>query len=180
MDPLYFTLGYIAVCYVVVSLVWLVTSPWRKLLVSGGFLSRALQVSVNLTHLASGLFFPLPLPLDIPIRSLGLTILTIGAFVAIWAKVTMKGTWGMPGTHDSRSQRSLTIDGPFRYSRNPIYLGIMLMSFGMAVSLKSAFIFLIFVLYNYFYSQILKEESILVKAYGDGYINYSSETPRFM
>jgi protein-S-isoprenylcysteine O-methyltransferase Ste14 len=65
-------------------------------------------------------------------------------------------------------------------TRNPIYVGIILMCFGMAIALKSAFIFLIFILYWYFYTIIQKEEEALVKHFGKDYIEYCSEVPRFI
>lgn len=180
MDPLYFTLAYITVAYLTVSVVWILTTPLGMSIWTRDLKGALLSSCVQLTHLLSGLFFPLPLPFDIPMRSFGLTLVTVGAVVAVWAKLTMRENWGIPGIHDQGRQRELVTQGPFRYTRNPIYLGIIFMSFGMAVAMKSAFIFLVFVLYNYFYAKIEREESALASKFGSRYINYCSETPKFI
>lgn len=181
MDPLSFSLAYIALAYLVVACVWVTTTPIHRLVsLQLSWSTRGLLVFVNLLHFVSGILFPIPLPLDVPIRSFGLTILTVGLVLAVWAKLTMKQNWGVPGVHEIANQKYLVKDGPFSYTRNPIYVGLILMSFGMAVALKSVFIFLIFVLYNYFYRHILEEEKLLVKHFGKEYLEFSTDVPRFM
>lgn len=180
MDSLTFTILYLSFTYLLVGIVWIVTTPLKRLATFTLPVSRTLQVALNSMHIVSGLFFPLHVPYDIPIRSFGLTILTVGAVLAVWAKVTMKSNWGFPGIHTISIQKYLVTDGPFQYTRNPIYLGIILMCFGMAIALKSAFIFLIFILYYYFQNKIQSEEDALIKHFGKDYIEYCSEVPRFI
>ena len=180
MDSLTFTLFYLSGAYLLVGIVWLGTTSWGRIRLLSFPVTRILQIFINLTHIISGLFFPLAIPFDIPVRSFGLTVLTVGVILAIWAKLTMKGNWGIPGVHSIAIQKYLVKDGPFQYSRNPIYVGIILKCFGMAIAMKSAFIFLIFILYWYFYAIIQKEEEVLVKHFGKDYIEYCSEVPRFI
>ena len=182
MDSLTFTLMYIALAYTGIGIVWVVTTPLSAL-ISARIVSwntRVLQIGINVLHFVSAIFFPLPLPFDVPIRSFGLTILTVGMVLAIWAKITMKENWGMPGIHAIARQKQLVKIGPFAYTRNPIYVGIVLMSFGMAIALKSPFVFLVFVLFSYFYHTILKEENALAQHFGEEYIHYCSDVPRFI
>lgn len=182
MDSLTFTLIYICIAYLLIAFMWVTTTPFTSLisLRMTSWSTRGLQVVVNLLHFISAIFFPLLLPFDVPIRSFGLTILTVGVVLAIWAKLTMKGSWGIPGVHRIEKQKYLVKDGPFVYTRNPIYVGIILMSFGMAIALKSVFIFLVFVLFQYFYSKIIAEESALAKHFGKEYIEYCTDVPRFI
>lgn len=180
MDSLTFTLFYICGTYLIIGIVWIVTTAWKRLATLTMPSARILQILINATHILSGVFFPLPLPLDVPVRSFGLTVLTIGAVLAIWAKLIMKTNWGFPGIHTISIQKYLVKEGPFQYTRNPIYVGAILMSFGMAIAMKSAFIFLIFVVYNYFSNKIQSEEEVLAKHFGKDYIEYCSEVPRFM
>lgn len=181
MDSITFTFFYLFIGLVVLVGVWVSTSPFRKLV--GEFPLRntaLLQVSINLIHVVSGVFFPLPIYFDIPVRSLGLTIFTVGLVVACSAKIIMKENWGVPGIHDVTTQKNLVIRGPFSYSRNPIYLGIILISFGLSIALKSTFIFLIFILYNHFFAQVKKEEKNLEKIFGNEYRTYCIHVPRFI
>lgn len=180
MDPLVFTLLYISVAYLLVGATWITTTPWKRLATITLPSSRLLQVVINFMHIMSGLLFPLPIPFDIPMRSFGLTLLTVGTVLAVWAKITMKSSWGFPGIHAISVQKYLVKDGPFQYTRNPIYVGIILMSFGMAVAMESAFIFLIFFVYSYFFSKIQQEEKALAQHFGKEYIEYCSDVPRFI
>lgn len=179
MNTFYFTLVFLAVGSFATTVVWIYTTPqWQRLQVW-----RPVPILFSLSnamHLLSGFLFPLPLELDVPIRSIGLTLFVVGVFVACWAKFAMGKSWGMPAQHDVQIQKELVTHGPFRYTRNPIYVGMILMSFGVAIALKSAFILLIFVIYNYIYTQILIEERLLEKVFGKKYRDYMHAVPRFV
>ena len=179
MNTFYFSLIFLAAGTLFTGFVWIFTAPhWRRLTM---WRPVPLLFSLsNAMHLLSGFFFPLPLELDVPIRSIGLTIFLVGVFVACWAKFAMGKSWGMPAQHDTQTQKELVTHGPFRYSRNPIYVGMILMNFGTAIALKSAFILLIFVIYNFMYTQILIEEQLLKKIFGKKYSDYLRAVPRFV
>jgi len=180
MNSLTFSLIYLSIGLIIVALVWIITTPISRLFSKTLPITRLLQISINLAHVLSGILFPLPLPLDIPIRSLGLTIFTIGVCIAIWAKIVMKDSWGYPGMHLIDKQKILITTGPFEFTRNPIYLGIIIASLGMAVALKSAFIFLVFILYIVFQNSIKEEEKQLTKHFGKKYLDYCDKVPRFI
>lgn len=181
MNTFSFTIIFLAVGSAIVSYVWATTSgPLQKHVKSMFSGTILIQLFANILHIFSGFIFPLPLELDIPIRSLGLTIFTIGIFIAVWAKYSMRRNWGMPGQHDEKKQTELVTAGPYMYTRNPIYLGAILMNFGVAIALKSAFVFIIFVIYNYFYTQVLIEEKLLKKIFGKSFVEYCKKVPRFI
>lgn len=181
MSTLTFSLLYIALGCVALFGTWILsTTPERKFLSLRPRTTGAIQVIVNVCHLLSGVFFPLPLPYDIPVRSFGLTLFTVGVVLAIWAKLTMKENWGFPGFHNISIQKRLITTGPFEYSRNPIYMGLILVSFGMAIALKSAFIFLVFVLYSHFYNRIKREEKQLDEFFSAAYQSYCNKVERFI
>jgi protein-S-isoprenylcysteine O-methyltransferase Ste14 len=76
----------------------------------------------------------------------------------------------------------LVISGPFRYSRNPMYLGIVLWLIGLAVLLGSliAFLFplLFFVLANFLL--IPPEEKKLQQTFGEQFISYRKHVRRWL
>lgn len=181
MSTLTFSLAYIALGSVVVFAYWVITAPKHTQFLSLQVrITSIIQIAVNLCHVFSGLFFPLALPLDIPMRSLGLTIFTVGVIFAIWGKNTMKENWGLPGVHKIESQTKLVTNGAFVYSRNPIYTGLILISLGIAIALKSTLIFFVFVLYMYFTKKIELEESSLEKHFGHEFLKYKQLVGRFM
>ncbi|MEI6327489.1 MAG: isoprenylcysteine carboxylmethyltransferase family protein [Candidatus Roizmanbacteria bacterium] len=181
MNTFSFTIIFLAIGSSVTAYVWATTSGSLRKHTRSIFTGAVLiQWFAVMLHLFSGFIFPLPMELDVPVRSLGLTLFTVGVFLAVWAKYTMQNRWGIPGQHDAKSQNELVTSGPFSYTRNPIYVGAILMNFGIAIALKSAFVFIIFVIYNYFYTQVLIEEKLLKKIFGKSFVEYCKKVPRFI
>lgn len=77
---------------------------------------------------------------------------------------------------------SLVTSGPFRYSRNPIYLGMLLWLFGLAALLGSlmAFLFplIMFILANFLL--ISPEERKLQDTYGEAFTRYRQRVRRWV
>lgn len=103
-----------------------------------------------------------------------------GLILALWAKLTMKRMWGAPAQHTIARQNKLVIGGPFRFTRNPIYVGLLMMQLGFAFSLKSMLFFAVYILYMHFRKAILKEETLLEKHFGKQYKEYKKKVPRFV
>lgn len=74
------------------------------------------------------------------------------------------------------------LTGPFKYSRNPIYLGMVLILLGLACFLGSLppFIFpLFFAIVIHFYI-IPDEEKLLEDIFGEEYLNYKAKVRRWL
>ena len=76
---------------------------------------------------------------------------------------------------------SLVTSGPFRYSRNPIYLGMLLWLLGLAILLGSLSAFalpvLVFLLANFIL--IPMEERSMREKFGEEYLDYQSRVRRW-
>ena len=76
----------------------------------------------------------------------------------------------------------LVVNGIYRYSRNPMYLAIVLVLFGISIylgALSSLLILFLFVVYiNRF--QIVPEEQMLTQKFGEQYIQYTSQVRRWI
>jgi len=59
-------------------------------------------------------------------------------------------------------------------------VGIILISFGMAIALKSVFFIFCFFLYIHLYIKIREEERSLQANFHDEYTKYRIEVPRFI
>lgn len=128
----------------------------------------------------SGVYFPLPYSgFDEVLTLAGLWIFLIGASLSIWAKITMGKYWNPPADHDIKRQDKLLKHGPFKYSRNPIYVGMIMVMAGYGIALQSYFTFLAIVPVIYFYKSVLKEEKNLEKIFKEDYLKYKKEVPRF-
>ncbi len=111
---------------------------------------------------------------------IGLVIFFSGLAFGFWAKITMSKVWGIPGQHEIKRQNKLVITGPFRYSRNPIYVGLILMCIGGMVALRSYYLPAVSFVIGYFYLAIFQEEKLLEKYFGREYSEYKKKTPRFL
>ena len=77
---------------------------------------------------------------------------------------------------------ALVSSGIYKFTRNPMYLGLGLMLAAWAVTLASwwCFIFLIFYFIFMQQFQIIPEERALQKIFGDDFVNYKSRVRMWM
>lgn len=116
---------------------------------------------------------------DDALTIMGVLIFAGGIAVSIWAKLTMGKVWGLPAEHNQFRQNKLITHGPFRYSRNPIYLGLILVFMGYGLAIQSYFTFLALVPIYYFWHSVIEEEKLLMHHFKEEYLKYKKEVPRF-
>ena len=118
-------------------------------------------------------------------RILGLPLLSSGLLLGGWFYRTMKragtpiiGEPFVPG----RPTSSLVTDGPFRYTRNPGYLGLALLYAGIAVLRNAlwAILLLPVVVYVIQREVIGREESYLERTFGEEYLAYKARVRRWV
>lgn len=109
----------------------------------------------------------------------GLLLVLSGAF-ARWAFLTMRrlGTTANP----KKPSEALVTDGPFRISRNPIYVAMTGLYLGLAFLVNSAWplILLVPLLIVMQWGVILREERYLSGKFGSEYTAYSSRVRRWL
>src|SRR5215472_3935818 len=95
-------------------------------------------------------------------------------------------TWGAAYlrteiVHDtSQHSEALVADGPFRYTRNPLYLANLPMAAGIGVLASGAgFVFLLLANWIFVYRLIFREEEALRQSQGESYLSYCRSVPRF-
>jgi len=111
-------------------------------------------------------------------------VITIGALV-VFLSAALR-TWGAAYlrtaiVHDTAQHSdALVADGPFCYTRNPLYLASVPMAAGIGVLASlSGFIFLVVANWIFVYRLILREEKALRKSQGESYHAYCDTVPRF-
>jgi protein-S-isoprenylcysteine O-methyltransferase Ste14 len=77
---------------------------------------------------------------------------------------------------------ALVTEGPFRYSRNPIYLALTLLYLGVALLINALWILLLVVpvLVVICYGVIAREEAYLARKFGDAYRQYTAQVRRWL
>ncbi len=143
--------------------------------------SNAIEAIILLVQVVSSLFIPWPLNgVTEFLVTFGIVMYVAGFILAMWARLTMREHWGAPGILDKKRQKELVTSGPFRLSRNPIYVGFLLLYFGHALATRSYFIVLRLPLAYYFIQSIKREEKLLSKEYGKKYDLYTQKVPRYL
>lgn len=110
---------------------------------------------------------------------IGLIIAGIGTFIFIIAMYQMKDSWR--AGIDPSAKTDLVTDGLYSFSRNPAFVGFdcLYIGFGIAYSNILLILFSVFTIVLFHY-QILQEEKYLAEIFGDDYIRYMKEAPRYL
>lgn len=127
-----------------------------------------------------GMLWPLELPLDLGWAFAGWTLIDIGAVLLLWTawlmiyRKTTLSPFGKP-------QRLLR-EGPFRFSRNPIYIGMLLLYLGVAMLWSNLWCFLLLpvLLVLLQVGVIRHEEKLLLRHFGEDYRQYCLKVRRWL
>jgi protein-S-isoprenylcysteine O-methyltransferase Ste14 len=72
------------------------------------------------------------------------------------------------------------VEGPYRFSRNPQWLGLFLVLFGSAIAAGvGLYIGLVILVGIIYHKQILDEEKACIQKYGESYREYMKRIPRY-
>ena len=113
-----------------------------------------------------------------PVQILGLLLAASGCAFFISAMAAMKNNWR--SGYDLRQNTSLVLNGPYKISRNPAFVGFDLLYIGCALVLPNIINLAISVLALItFHLQILEEERFLESAFGQNFLKYKSMVNRY-
>lgn len=111
---------------------------------------------------------------------IGWVLVAAGVAVCVWAAVVFRkaGTTIVPGEAPS----ALVSGGPFRYSRNPIYLGDLVILAGVALILGSPLALLLVIPFQQVLLRlfVLPEEAVLTRDLGQPYRYFMAQVPRWI
>ena len=81
-----------------------------------------------------------------------------------------------------RKNSALTAGGPYRFTRNPLYLGSTISSLGLALAIQNYWLLLVLVLVflPVYQGMIKREERELMGLFGDEYRHYLEAVPRYL
>lgn len=113
------------------------------------------------------------------LRPLGLLIGFAGLVlsgVATWQLKTGRSLTPMPSP---RAGAALLTGGLYHRVRHPVYTGLLVWAFGMAIATASGLHFALFgLLWAFFHAKAAHEEKLLAQTFS-GYTEYAARTPRF-
>jgi len=118
------------------------------------------------------------IPLPKMLTILGLVISAIGLVIILLSIFQLSDA--LTPYPSPKQNASLKTNGLYRFSRHPIYSGILLLCVGWTLySASFSRIFIVVVLYALFYFKSNYEEERLVTVYGEEYTKYKKKTARF-
>lgn len=103
---------------------------------------------------------------------------SLGASLRVWGSAYV----GASVVHSSSMHGgALLADGPYRRTRNPLYLGTLLHTFGVALIMPWSGAILCIVLIWIFQIRLaIAEEPFLAAKFGEPYVAYKQRVPRFL
>ncbi len=127
-----------------------------------------------------GRWWPLVALPAFPSRLAGGILAAAGLSLGAWARVLFlrRGTTVLP----FRPTTVFVVEGPFRLTRNPIYLGFTAAYIGVSLLFRSVWplLFLPFVLIGIQKTAIDREEAYLERRFGDEYRKYKARVRRWL
>ena len=131
--------------------------------------------------LALNWLVPLPfLPADLPTGWLGTIVFVLALALGVWAIVTMTRA----GSNVPTNLPTTTIveSGPYRFTRNPIYLGMSLGLIGLAIVFDNLWLLMMLMPFALVirYGVVAREEAYLERKFGDVYRGYRSRVRRWL
>lgn len=153
------------------------------------FLGRIFKILIVLSivspivYVTSGQFYQYLLPLKIfEINTLQITGLILAYVSMIWtilAQAQMGKSWRIG--IDENNKTELVRKGLFKFSRHPIYLGVMTTSLSLFLVLPNVLNLIIFLItFLTIMVQARLEEDYMRKIYGEQYLSYSKNTSRWL
>ncbi|MFY0688187.1 MAG: isoprenylcysteine carboxylmethyltransferase family protein [Cyclobacteriaceae bacterium] len=109
----------------------------------------------------------------------GVILLFVSLVYTSLAQYEMSGSWRIGINYEEKT--SLIQTGAFRYSRNPIFLGIQISYIGMFLVAPNVLSFTLLVtMFLCFQIQVRLEESYLLDKHGEEYHEYYKRVPRWL
>ena len=124
---------------------------------------------------------PLPfVPPAVPAGWLGGAVFVFALALFAWAITTI--TWAGSNVPTNMPTTSIVDTGPYRFTRNPIYLGMMLGLVGLAIAFDSLWLLVTLVpfLLVIRYGVVAREEAYLERKFGEIYRRYRARVRRWL
>ncbi|MGA8938336.1 MAG: isoprenylcysteine carboxylmethyltransferase family protein [Acidobacteriaceae bacterium] len=109
---------------------------------------------------------------------IALVLTGLGAWLRVWGSAYVgAGVVKSPTMHGE----VMLADGPYRRTRNPLYLGTLLHTIGVTILMPpSGAVFAVVLLWIFQMRLALAEEPFLAARFGQPYLDYKAAVPRFL
>ncbi|OBS09453.1 methyltransferase family protein [Acidihalobacter prosperus] len=127
-------------------------------------------------------YLPGPVVFPEPLAAWGWAGVAGGGLLTLWALAIFAGVHTTLNPYEPSKASRFVTHGPFRFSRNPMYLGYLTMLLGWAVWLDRLAVFAVPPLFALFITlrQIVPEERALTSLFGEPYVRYRQQVNRWL
>ena len=146
------------------KVVWKIALSWATFYLGAGLAMALIILDWNSWIIPPEIRFGV----GVPLAMLGLGLLA-------WSVRTL----GLTNTHGVRD--GFVARGPYRFTRNPQYLGDIIMIAGLILIANSVMAAVVNTIIIFSFALLpIAEEPWLEEQYGEDYLRYKSQTPRFL
>jgi protein-S-isoprenylcysteine O-methyltransferase Ste14 len=134
-----------------------------------------------LAGLVAGWLYPLQfVPTSIPRAWVGGGLFVLGVALAVWAIVTIRKAGTQFDVY--KPTAAIVENGPYRFTRNPIYLGMFLGLAGIAIGFDDLWVLAMLVPFYFVirHGVVAREEAYLERKFGTVYRSYKSRVRRWL
>ena len=113
--------------------------------------------------------------------SVGIGLIAVSFIAPVWALMLFRRE-GTQVSSTSETNNKLVTNGPFQFTRNPMYLGLVILSLGVAIATGAILMFvvpvLVFATANWVH--IPFEEAKMQRQFGPAFDNYARPVRRWL
>jgi protein-S-isoprenylcysteine O-methyltransferase Ste14 len=127
-----------------------------------------------------GVLAPLPIPAPVFVQWLGLGMAAFGFILGVLAVIEFRRA--RTTSDPKKPTPKIVTSGIYRYTRNPIYLGFVLMLIGLPLNMGIYWgVILVWPLVTFMNNMVIKhEEAYLEKKFKEEFINYKTRVRRWL
>jgi protein-S-isoprenylcysteine O-methyltransferase Ste14 len=120
------------------------------------------------------------MPAAVPAGWVGGAVFVLALVLVVWAIATM--TRAGSNVPTNRPTTTIVEAGPYRFTRNPIYVGMMVGLIGLAIAFDSLWVLATLVPFGLVirYGVVAREEAYLERKFGDAYRGYRARVRRWL
>lgn len=116
-------------------------------------------------------------PLALVLEGIGLLLFLGGSLLLLWSRLSLRRSFRLAGVKPSHTDY-LTLHGPYKHMRHPMYLSALLVLLGLSMILLSVLMALMFVIMLWLIQRLIPREEIqLEQAYPLAYSEYCRRVP---
>lgn len=119
-------------------------------------------------------------PLRIGLEVIGLLLFLAGSLLLLWSRLSLRRSFRLAGVKPGQDDY-LTLHGPYKMIRHPMYLSALLVLMGLTLIMSSVLLIVMFIVMFWLVRRLIPEEEIqLDQAYPVAYSEYRRRVPGAM